>query len=122
MSASFFKFDALKVIADYEHFVQMNLPRTLTIDSSKDLTSTLCDRSALASIVLKEVIFSVLNDKSEVRLQALNTLNFLFTKHDYDQRYRDEAKRTALSGIYVPFLLLVYFRKLKIRLWTIGRN
>jgi hypothetical protein len=44
--------------------------------------------------------------KPEVRQKAIDTLNWLLAKHDYDNKHTERVKREAIAGIYFPLILM----------------
>ena len=117
LTLSYLKFDFLKIVVDYEHYIQLNLPLPHKINSAQNLTVQFCDKFPMASIIVKEVIMAMKVFKSELRWKAIDTLSWLLTKHDYDSRYQDKPKREAIARIYLSILLLMIDEHASIISW-----
>lgn len=104
------KYDFLRTILDYEHYVPLNLPMRLKVSSLLDYPASLGTVHFLAGLLLKDLalVISHSDDRRAFeRRQAITTLLFILWKHDFDPRYQDSELREVIFGMYFPFVRLV---------------
>ena len=103
------KYEFLRIICDYEHFVQINLPLPDRIDSIPELENTLWYRHFLIGVLADEVTKDIFKQQWGQTLMAVDTLYFLLLKHESDPRYQSPLAQTCIAGTYFIFVLKVCF-------------
>eukprot|EP01102_Stenamoeba_stenopodia_P020621 TRINITY_DN8117_c0_g1_i1.p1 TRINITY_DN8117_c0_g1~~TRINITY_DN8117_c0_g1_i1.p1 ORF type:complete len:1469 (+),score=306.22 TRINITY_DN8117_c0_g1_i1:1546-5952(+) len=107
------KFDFLKIIADYEHYVPINLPISISIESlpdvsSNSITKLFLEEHPLVSFLICEVMKTFQTDGNKaMRNIAIGTLYDVLIKHDYDARYQEAERKQRVAGLYFLFLIKV---------------
>jgi hypothetical protein len=104
-----FKFQFLKIVCDYEHYVPLNLPVADDLSHTKvvEIKPTYWKNHFLAGLVIDEISKYINRPQREIRLVAINTLRDLMWRHDHDPRYQSVEAKQRLAQIYFPYLLLV---------------
>eukprot|EP01087_Luapelamoeba_hula_P013453 TRINITY_DN3839_c4_g1_i2.p1 TRINITY_DN3839_c4_g1~~TRINITY_DN3839_c4_g1_i2.p1 ORF type:complete len:1930 (-),score=376.88 TRINITY_DN3839_c4_g1_i2:62-5851(-) len=100
-----YKFEALRIICDHEHYVPLNIPTAEVITDVLTITEEFWRRHFLSGLLLDEVC-ATLRSKKAVRVEAIRTLRNLLRKHDADIRYATSSifmKRIA--ALYFPYIL-----------------
>eukprot|EP01133_Synstelium_polycarpum_P005247 gene5247-6071_t len=106
--ATTIKFNFLKIISDYDHYIPLNFPQPIkVIDSISDLHSKFFKRHFIAVLLLNEVESCLKQNKMSIRNQAILTLKQLLKKHHFDPRYQQQEIREMIATIYFPFVLMM---------------
>ncbi|KAF2071889.1 hypothetical protein CYY_006791 [Polysphondylium violaceum] len=116
----FYKFDFLKIICDYEHYINLNIPVPYSLNNIQHLSIKINDSHPVSGILIREVLEILFNTQysHEVRNVAFNCINTLLTKHDYDSRYQEPQKKERIATIYFPLILDVIDHYDKFVLWV----
>ncbi|EGG18916.1 DOCK family protein [Cavenderia fasciculata] len=102
------KFNFLKIICDYDHYIPLNFPQTIkVVDSIAELNSKFFKRHFIAVLLLNEVESCLRFVRPSIRNQAILTLKQLLKKHHFDTRYQSTEIREKISSIYFPFVLMM---------------
>eukprot|EP01094_Clydonella_sp_ATCC50884_P026649 TRINITY_DN7381_c0_g1_i1.p1 TRINITY_DN7381_c0_g1~~TRINITY_DN7381_c0_g1_i1.p1 ORF type:complete len:1788 (-),score=632.22 TRINITY_DN7381_c0_g1_i1:302-5233(-) len=107
------KYNALQVLCDHEHFVQLNLPLPDTIDDIPGLEKRLWRNHFLAGVLINEIFGTLQSFPPEMtdqtsasyRKMAVDTIYFQLLKHDQDPRYQQSLCRRCIAGCYFMFIL-----------------
>lgn len=99
------KFEFLRIICDYEHYIQLNLPLPDRITDIPSLDMTLWTNHFLSGILIREVITQIKSEEWIPILTAVDCLFFLLVKHHVDGRYQHVLARACIPGIYFSFIL-----------------
>ncbi|KAH3759902.1 DOCK family protein [Pelomyxa schiedti] len=102
-----FKMTILRGVADYEHYLPLNLPVLYDSDfvnSPEGLETVFWNRHPIAGLILNEVQ-SCISKSYSIRDQALKTLKALFLKHQTDRRYCQSEQQKLIATIYFPLIL-----------------
>jgi hypothetical protein len=104
-----FKFQFLKIICDYEHYVPLNIPVADDLSHVKvvEIKTTFWKNHFLAGLVIDEIGKYINKSQRELRMAAVNTLRDLMWRHDHDPRYQSVQAKQRIAQIYFPYLLLV---------------
>ncbi|KYR03085.1 DOCK family protein [Tieghemostelium lacteum] len=116
----FYKFDFLRIITDYEHYINLNIPIPYSVHHIQNLSLKISDSHPISGVFQKEVLEILFNPtySVEVRTVAFNALNTLLTKHEYDMRYQEQAKKERIAGIYFQLVLEIIDHFEKFSSWT----
>eukprot|EP01114_Cavostelium_apophysatum_P024426 TRINITY_DN955_c0_g1_i4.p1 TRINITY_DN955_c0_g1~~TRINITY_DN955_c0_g1_i4.p1 ORF type:complete len:1235 (+),score=324.88 TRINITY_DN955_c0_g1_i4:2822-6526(+) len=106
----FFKFDFLRIIGDYEHYIPLNFPVPITFESTNNLSEALTFKYPLAGILIREILSSLQHSLGGLRQKALSNLNVILAKHEYDSRYQSPEHKRRISGIYFQLILAIMDR------------
>ncbi|KYR00713.1 DOCK family protein [Tieghemostelium lacteum] len=99
------KFNFLKIITDYDHYIPLNFPVIYkNVDLISELTIKFFKRHFLIGLLINEVE-SCISQTKAIRNQAISTLKQLLKKHHYDPRYQTTELRERISTMYFPFVL-----------------
>ena len=99
------RFEFLRIICDYEHYVQLNLPLPDRIADIPTLEMTLWTNHFLAGVLVQEVAKQLrTRDWSSIQ-PAVDTLFFLLFKHSIDPRYQSLLAQKCIPGIYFGFVI-----------------
>eukprot|EP00051_Salpingoeca_urceolata_P014520 m.184994 g.184994 ORF g.184994 m.184994 type:complete len:2151 (-) comp18109_c0_seq2:114-6566(-) len=104
------KFEFLRTICNYEHYVALNLPMKSGVskeEATSPLSSASFGRHFLASVLLHEVQDQVENGDPNQRATAISVLRNLLAKHDFDDRYAEPLQRARIAQMYFPVLHMV---------------
>ncbi|GAM28663.1 hypothetical protein SAMD00019534_118390 [Acytostelium subglobosum LB1] len=102
------KFNFLKIICDYDHYIPLNFPLPIqVVDSISDLTTKFFKRHFIAVLLINEVEACLKQNKPSIRNHAILTLKQLLKKHHYDPRYQMQDIREKIATIYFPFVLMM---------------
>ncbi|XP_038671187.1 dedicator of cytokinesis protein 10 isoform X8 [Scyliorhinus canicula] len=104
-----YKFDFLREICNYEHFIPLNLPMVfLKNRSGKEglqpeytLTNEFCRNHFLIGLLLREVGFALQEDQ-DIRHLAIAVLKNLMAKHSFDDRYAGKSQQELIATLYLP--------------------
>lgn len=96
------KFDFLKVIIDYEHYVPLNVPHDIGISSLEKLQKAFKKKHYLSGLLLKDVSEFIASEDSLARQQILGILRNVLWKHEFDKRYK---AKELISAMYFPYVL-----------------
>eukprot|EP00727_Mastigamoeba_balamuthi_P006631 m51a1_g2589 hypothetical protein (1913) ;mRNA; r:418345-424701 len=99
----------LRTLADFEHFVPLNLPTAFDnfqLDSVTALQSIFWQRHPLVGLVLNEVHSCFKQPRNAlIRQLGIKTLRELLRKHYCDSRYQDADSRSRIASMYFPFII-----------------
>eukprot|EP01133_Synstelium_polycarpum_P007759 gene7759-9098_t len=113
----FFKFDFLKIVTDYEHYVNLNVPTPYSIHNIQSLSQKIVDIHPISGLLITEVLSVLTSPVVEVRMVALTTISTLFIKHEYDAKYQARDKRERIAAIYLPLILRLIENYDRFLLW-----
>jgi hypothetical protein len=101
------KYEFLRIICDYENFIQLSLPLPDRVDEIPNLENNLWSKHFLVGVLSDEITKDILKQQWGVAMQAIETLYYLFLKHEVDPRYQTPVTRTCIAGMYFIFILKV---------------
>ncbi|EGC37649.1 hypothetical protein DICPUDRAFT_149722 [Dictyostelium purpureum] len=102
------KFNFLKIITDYDHYIPLNFPVLIkSLTSISDLNLKFFKRHFLSILLITEVEGCLKHTKYSIRNQAIQTLKQLIKKHHYDPRYQQPELREKVASIYFPYVLMI---------------
>ncbi|GAM18922.1 hypothetical protein SAMD00019534_020970, partial [Acytostelium subglobosum LB1] len=113
----FYKFDFLKVLTDYEHYVNVNLPIPHSISNIQNITNKFSSLHPLSGLLIGEVMDALYSNTTEVRMVALTTLGTILIKHEYDVRYLNQKKRERLASTYLLLIMRLIDEYERFKVW-----
>ena len=116
------KFQFLGIICDHEHYIPLNIPIKVEIDTVANLSSRLWEKHFLVGLLLHEVLALQLSPEAENRLIGIEFLRNLLLRHSLDPRYQMIEKQMRISGLYFPYLLNICEDKTRAVLSFDNRN
>ncbi|XP_043926200.1 dedicator of cytokinesis protein 10 isoform X3 [Protopterus annectens] len=115
-----FKFEFLREVCNYEHFIPLCLPmpsaKIPDPDSTESdlaenppvadlqeytLTNEFCRKHYLVGLLLREIGLALQEDQ-DIRHLALGVLKNLMAKHSFDDRYSEKSKQAKVAELYFP--------------------
>ncbi len=126
-----FKFQALKILTDYEHYVPLNWPVATRIPSVSILPQVFWYAPAIpprsrstcrsapparrknhfpAGLFLRELEPMQLHPDKATRVAAITTFRQLLVRHDIDPRYQKPEAKQRILAVYLPYILMVRSR------------
>eukprot|EP01117_Protostelium_nocturnum_P015724 TRINITY_DN611_c0_g1_i2.p1 TRINITY_DN611_c0_g1~~TRINITY_DN611_c0_g1_i2.p1 ORF type:complete len:1956 (-),score=658.81 TRINITY_DN611_c0_g1_i2:97-5964(-) len=105
-SSAFVKFNWMKVIADFEHYIPLNLVENIDINPLQiaEIPQKFWKKHFLTGLLLHEVNISLKENMN--REQWITLFKNLLRKHEFDPRYQGQ-NMTLVCDIYFPFILMV---------------
>nr|XP_021321972.1 dedicator of cytokinesis protein 10 isoform X2 [Danio rerio] len=115
------KFEFIREVCNYEHFVPLSLPipsARITDNASTEaqstkvdfpeysLTEDFCRKHFLSGLLLRELGLA-LQDEQDLRHIALACLKNLMAKHSLDARYATKEKQARIASLYLPLYGLI---------------
>ncbi|KAL9650827.1 hypothetical protein ABK040_001877 [Willaertia magna] len=109
-----FKYFAIHVIVDYEHYVPMSLPyvyvpndKESDSDDAHVITDELqlCKNHFLCGLFIRWCIENITNKERVTRNRSTTLLRTLLTKHEYDKRYQSKEDQTSIANMYFAYVL-----------------
>lgn len=114
------KFDFLRVVTDYEHYVALNLPYSTEIENHQKIFTHFWKDHFLSGLIIEQQFISLTSENPAIRKAAIDMFSSLLWKHDLDQRYQSRECREKIARIYFPFVVKLVenidiFMKLEIK-------
>lgn|SRR3990167_9623011 len=101
------KFDFLRIICDYEHYVQLNFPIPDVIQDATNLEKRLWGNHFLSGLVVDEVVKQIEKQNWNNIAIAVDVLFNLAQKHVFDARYQHVLAQKCIPGIYFSLVIRV---------------
>ncbi|GAM17423.1 hypothetical protein SAMD00019534_005980 [Acytostelium subglobosum LB1] len=99
------KFEFLRIIAQNEYFVQLNLPLPYRIDPSLKISAILStSRHVISEMLITQVTNGLAHKEVVVRMDASNTLRDTLSRIEMDTRWQEPVAKQRIVGVFVPFL------------------
>jgi len=114
---SLVKYEFLRIVFDYEHYVPLNYPFYPSLQNPAELFTITTINHPLASTISKSIIDDMKNPNVHT-IVGLKTFSWLLAKHDYDARYQDPERRERVGLIYFPLLLMVLQEFESLKAWN----
>jgi hypothetical protein len=106
-----FKYDFLRIICAYEHYIPLNAPINsqgdVKFEKIVNIQKEFWKMYYLNGLLLSEVRLSLEHPSSEVRCNALITLKDVLCKLDLDARYKDVEMKRRIALMFFPFVVEV---------------
>ena len=99
------RFEFLRILCDYEHYVQLNLPLPDRIADIPTLEMTLWTNHFLSTLLVRELMKQLRTQEWVNILQAVDVLFFLLIKHSEDPRYQNMLATRCIPGIYFAYVI-----------------
>lgn len=99
------KFDFLRIIADYEHYIALNIPSSTEIESIQKIVTHFWKDHFLSGLIIEQQFVSLNSDQPAIRKIAIEMFTGLLWKHDMDERYKSRECREKIARIYFPFVV-----------------
>uniref|UniRef100_A0A8C1NX34 Dedicator of cytokinesis 10 n=1 Tax=Cyprinus carpio TaxID=7962 RepID=A0A8C1NX34_CYPCA len=107
------KFEFIRELCNYEHYVPLSLPVPSARITELDLkikcyilTEEFCRKHFLTGLLLRELGLA-LQDEQDLRHLALACLKNLMAKHSLDSRYATKEKQARIASLYLPLYGLI---------------
>ncbi|XP_038049976.1 dedicator of cytokinesis protein 9-like isoform X5 [Patiria miniata] len=110
------KFEMIRVLCSYEHYLALNLPlqkkgqqsgkNFKNLHYDYQLTEEYCQNHFLTGLLLREV-GSGLHDVTEVRQNGIRVLRNLLAKHSFDDRFLSKQYQARIAALYLPLIAII---------------
>eukprot|EP00007_Cunea_sp_BSH-02190019_P004159 CAMPEP_0174230200 /NCGR_PEP_ID=MMETSP0417-20130205/1005_1 /TAXON_ID=242541 /ORGANISM="Mayorella sp, Strain BSH-02190019" /LENGTH=1996 /DNA_ID=CAMNT_0015307841 /DNA_START=193 /DNA_END=6183 /DNA_ORIENTATION=- len=106
------KVEFLRIVMDYEHYVQLNIPIEPNFGTSiQKLLECFDSLQFFSSLIIREIgsiMKATIGEKhSPVRSSALALLRNAMLRHELDPRYQDPVKQQKIALLYFPYILML---------------
>ncbi|EDQ86394.1 uncharacterized protein MONBRDRAFT_28379 [Monosiga brevicollis MX1] len=111
------KFEYLRIICGYEHYVALNLPfvKSEMDQALTPLTDDFRQRHFLAYCIMSHVEKALQGNNKFLRGEALACFRNLLASHDTDPRFKTPAHKSRVASLYFPFVVMVLTMRSRLR-------
>lgn len=102
--ASEMRVQFMEILADYEQFIPMSLPKLFSVEATSDVES-LFTEYFLGGLLLKHISKDLMLTQRNGRQLATMLLRNILSKHEYDIRYQNPEVRSKIITMYFPLVL-----------------
>ncbi|KAL7748929.1 hypothetical protein RI367_005577 [Sorochytrium milnesiophthora] len=106
-----FKFDFLRTVYGYEHYIPLNLCLQSYFDEPFSKLSSLkkayLQRHFMSQYLIRETFHYMQRATEENRLRGLFLLRDVVAKHELDARFKEEKCQNRIANLYLPFVMTV---------------
>jgi len=102
--ASEMRIHFMEILADYEQYVPMSLPKLFPVEAASDVDS-LFSEYFLCGLVMKNIASDLTLTQKNGRTLVIGLLRNILSKHEYDERYQDAKVRSQIISMCFPLVL-----------------